>query len=169
MGGPARGPQAVSHDRIEPLIGYVQLSLRIGNTRRIAAGRIPKAVCDHLCRRGHDVVVEEAIHEARVQRGFRTLGNKLRRTGVVLHEIFNDDAGLDHGGVAVQQYGKLLVRPQCSQFGESLLIIQHAKTEARAVLVKRDQRLLAVGRERMRVENECHGESPQSALRPLIA
>ena len=94
----------------------------LDNPARIPLGRRPHAVGHALHQRGHHVVVEEAIHEARLERRLRIGGYEPHRTRIMVLQIFDDDARFDDGLAAVQQHG-------------------HAQTERRAVLVKRNQDL----------------------------
>ncbi|MNR05047.1 hypothetical protein D3C85_1210550 [compost metagenome] len=73
-------------------------------------------------------------------------------------QMLDDGGGFDDRAVAVLQHRKLPHRPQRRQLGEGGLALQQPKLERRAVLIQRDQRLLAVGREGVGVE--FHGRHP---------
>src|SRR5690349_21436121 len=69
--------------------------------------------------------------------------------------------------LAVEQDGKSLQRPALLQLGAvvRMLGVEHPEFERHRMLVQRDQRFLAVGRERMREELEAHAgaASPRTA------
>jgi hypothetical protein len=71
-------------------------------------------------------------------------------------EMLDDDAGFQHGAAIVHQHRKALERPQQRQLGRGLRVAQHAQLEWDRVLVERDQYLLAIRGEWMRIELEGH-------------
>ncbi|OWK23824.1 hypothetical protein AJ87_30515 [Rhizobium yanglingense] len=80
-------------------------------------------------------------------------------------EIFDDDARLGDRAVQrlVAQDRHLADRPKAEEIGARHFIgqIDGAVFERRAVLVKRDQHLVAEGGEGMSVKNQRHGSSLQ--------
>jgi hypothetical protein len=106
--------------------------------------------------RRHDVVVEEAIDRPHLERGLRIGRNEPHRPGMMESQMLDDDGRLDHRAIAIHQHGKAFHRPQRLELGHGLRIAQHVERERRGVLVERDQRLLAVGRERVGIERRRH-------------
>jgi len=72
---------------------------------------------------------------------------------------FDDDAGLDHIALAVDQQRELAQRPALQPVGAVLRLLrpEAAELERRGVLVEGDQHLLRVRRKRVTVEHEGHG------------
>src|SRR5262249_12200186 len=81
---------------------------------------------------------------------------ELDRTRMIELQMLDDDGGFNDGPPVVHQHRKALHRPQLLQRRCILVLaeIDHAKRERRAVLVERDEDLLAVGREGMSVESD---------------
>ena len=71
-------------------------------------------------------------------------------------EVFNADARLDDRSSRVHEQGKAFQRPKLLELGKcrGIVAIKLAVSERRRILVKRDQHLLAVGRERMGEQRE---------------
>jgi hypothetical protein len=82
-----------------------------------------------------------------VERGAPILGDQAHRTRMMEPEMLDDDARLHDRAVAVHEDGHALQGPQGLVLGLDLLIAgrQQAQLERDAVLVERDQHLLAVG------------------------
>jgi len=72
-------------------------------------------------------------------------------------QVLDDARRLEHRAALVDQHRESLHRPQHRQFGHVLAFVELAVLKRRAVLVQRDQRLLAVGREWVGVEDRGHG------------
>jgi hypothetical protein len=120
-------------------------------------GRAAVVEDDGLHRR-HHVLVEEAVHEARLQRLRRVGRQQPQRAGMVQVQVLEDDGRLDHRGVAVAQQRHAGDRPQRGELALHLgRAVQHAVLERRGVLVQGDQHLLRVRRERVRVQRQAHG------------
>jgi hypothetical protein len=80
----------------------------------------------------------------------------MHRTRMMHVKIFDDDGGLGHRTLTVFEHGEQFEWPQRRKLGERVRLLgrQRAVFERRVVLIERDQRFLAVGRERMRIELE---------------
>ena len=118
----------------------------------------PQLVANDLLQRRRDVEVEEPVPEPHFARRIGILGNEPDRARTELVEIFDDDGRLGHDHIArdVLDDGKLAHRPVGDQFGARFLArqIDMPGIEFDAVLVERDQHLVAVGRQRMVIEDQ---------------
>src|SRR3546814_1052856 len=81
-------------------------------------------------------------------------------------QVLDDDRRFEHGAAVVDQQRKPFHRPQRREFGVGLRIFEGPVFERRVVLVERDQYLLAIRRERMRIEFQRHWRLPLSLRRP---
>src|SRR5581483_5116555 len=92
------------------------------------------------------------------QRKLGIAGNELGLAGIMLLQVLDDDARFRDGLPTrfVAQYWKLADRPELDERFALLRIaeIDQMRRERNIGLVKRDQRLVAVGRQRMEVERE---------------
>src|SRR6185312_6933099 len=142
---------------VEPCVRGIELLTRPGDPVRVALVLRAQAVeHDALQRRG-DVVVEESIQRAHLERGARVGGQQRYRARMLEAEVLDDDAGLDDGAAGVDQYRHALQRPQRRPVLLDPRVIrrQQAPLERRPVLVQCDQYLLGVGREGMGVQGQA--------------
>jgi phage/conjugal plasmid C-4 type zinc finger TraR family protein len=148
----AGSPLASGHAPIQPGIGRVEHRPRLTHAMRIAHGLRAEAVGHDLLLRRGNVVVEEAVEHPHFQRGVGVPRDESRRPGMARVQVLDDAAGFEHRSAVVDQHREALDRPQRRQLLHGAGLFEHAVLERRAVLVQRDQHLLAVGGEGMGVE-----------------
>ena len=141
----------------QPGIGGVEHGARLGHAARVAVGRRAQGIEHNLLLRGGHVVVEEAVEHAHAHRRQRVDRHQPHRPGMAHVQVLDDRGRLDHRAGAVHQHREALHRPQPGQRLQVGRIFQVAVLEGGVVLVQRHQHLLAVGGERVRVEDQGHG------------
>lgn len=128
----------------------------------------PDLVRDDRLHRRHHIEVEQPVHQPHLQRRVGILGNRPEGSGMMPSQIFDDDAGFRDRPVPrlVPQHGELPQRPQRQPRLRHGRIVQHARLESRAVLVKGDQHLPAAGGEGVVIENHV-GSSRRPWVRAI--
>jgi hypothetical protein len=101
-------PLASLHLAVEPAIGGVEKRARFRHTVRVALVGRAKAVEHDLLHRRRDVVVEEAVHRAHVERATPILGHETHPPGMMHVEVLDDDARFDDRLARVQEHGHFL-------------------------------------------------------------
>lgn len=156
----AREPGAAIQLLVEEPVGHGERGPRLGHGVGAAVGLGVDAVGHDGLHGGHDVEVRQAVHQAHFQRLPGVLGNEgLVRRGVLLHQVFDDDAGLGDGAGAVLQQRHLAGGPERDEVGALFRVTQVEQPgfERGLQFVERDERLVAARRQRVVVEREGHG------------
>lgn len=154
----AGGPGAAGKFVLEPGVGALELLdgrvVAVLALDRIAGER----AVDRELHRVHHMQIEEAVEEAHIEGRHRVGGDQAHRAGMRELQVFDDDAGLDHGAIAVDQHRELSQRPALQPFAHmpGRVLPQRAELERRAVLVERHQHLLGVGRKVVAVDRKRH-------------
>ncbi|MNR06176.1 hypothetical protein D3C85_1222390 [compost metagenome] len=143
---------------VQPGVGRVQHPLRLGHAIGVTVALGPQDVGHQLLLRRRDIVVEHPVHHSHFDGG-GIVGDQAHRAGMMHGQMFDDGRRLDHGPVAVLQHREFPDRPKRRQFGECGFALQQPDFERRVVLIQRDERLLAVGREGVGVELHAHCSS----------
>ncbi|MET3855020.1 hypothetical protein ABIE40_002109 [Rhizobium sp. OAE497] len=153
--------RAVCQLPLDHVIGHGKRDARLALALRILGVGCAHLVGDDLLHRRLDIEIEEAVPEAHLEGTVRIQRQQMRFTRIMPVQIFDDDAGFRNGAVTrlIPQDRHLADRPVAEQLGPRTLIreIDQPVLERRAVLIKRDQNLVAEGSERMSVEHERHG------------
>ena len=116
-------------------------------------------IADDLLHRVVQVVIEEAVPEAH-QQGLGTVGYETGTAWVVAVEVLDDDRRFDDRAIAVAQRRdlaerrKLHVRRPLGRIAQ----VHGDRLERRTGLIEGDQDLPAVGRQRMQMQLERHGD-----------
>lgn len=108
---------------------------------------------------GHDVVVEDAVEHAHLQRCGRVLRDQANGARMVDLKMLDDRARFHHRPVAIHEQRELGRRPKPGELGAVLGVVgaEHPEREWDRVLVERDKDLLVVGREGVAEERQRHG------------
>ena len=127
---------------------------------RVLPVRRAQPVADDLLHVLVNVQIEEAVAHPRGARLLATRRNETRLSGIMLVEIFDDDARLRHRLAArwILQHRKFSDRPQRAKRRALALVLQvdQLRRERRIVLVKRDQHLVAERGKWMEVQRRRH-------------
>ena len=119
---------------------------------------VEDALADDLLHLHVDVQIEIAIAQAHLPREVGIRGNEFGFAGIMLVEIFDDDARLRHHAVArvVAQHGELADRPQLAQRGTLRRVaeVDHQRRERGVVLIECDQRLPAIRCQRVEMQRQ---------------
>ncbi len=120
------------------------------------AGEGPR---DGLVRRVHDVEIEEAVHQANVERGHRIRRDELDGARMDELEVLDDDGGLDDVTRAIDEDGEAREGPAPEPLRDDIGVVgpDLAEVEGEAVLVEGRLDLLRVRREVVTEELERHG------------
>jgi hypothetical protein len=139
-------------------VGEVEDAVGLGDAVRVlGVGGSQRVADDPLHRRG-DVVVGHAIPQSGLQRLVRVGGDQRRRVAVAI-EVLDDDRRLRYHDAVVDQNWDQGRWPQSRERGA--VGLDELGREQHIALIKGDQRLPAVHRKWMLVQDEAHaGTSP---------
>ena len=153
--GPALIPPDAGEVVVEHRVDAVERRARLGDAVRVGGAVRPQRVADDLLHRRHEVPVDQPVPEPRLQR------RRERRRVAVAVEVLDDRGrlGQRQAGRVVDEDRDARHGPELGERGAIRRVADEVALERDVPLVQRDERLPAVGGERVLVQDQRHART----------